>query len=107
MSHIECCETATFGAVLPAMFHVYTLRSERDKGLYIGYTTNIRNRLEEHNEGSVISTKARRPLRLIFLESYINKADAVRRERYLKTTIGKKMLKGMLRNTLRESISLK
>ena len=54
------------------MFHVYVLHSEKDNGLYVGYTTNIKNRLNEHNEGSVISTKARRPLRLIFLESYIN-----------------------------------
>lgn len=86
------------------MFHVYVLHSEKDAGLYIGYTTNIKNRLNEHNEGSVISTKARRPLHLIFLETYLNKADAVRRERYLKTAIGKKMLKSMLRTTLGENV---
>jgi len=87
------------------MFHVYVLHSEKDNGLYIGYTTNIKSRLKEHNEGSVISTKARRPLKLIFLESYINKGDAVRREKYLKTTVGRKMLKVMLRNTLHEITS--
>ena len=85
------------------MHYVYVLHSGKDCGLYIGYTANIKNRLKEHNKGGVISTKARRPLTLIFLESYINKGDAVRRERYLKTTIGRKMLKGMLRNTLSES----
>jgi putative endonuclease len=60
--------------------------------------------LKDHNEGSVISTKARRPLKLLFLESYINKGDATRREIYLKTTVGRKMLKVMLRDTLRENI---
>jgi putative endonuclease len=84
------------------MFHVYVLHSEKDDGLYVGYTANIKNRLKEHNEGSVISTKARRPLRLIFLESYISKGDTVRREKYLKTTVGRKMLKVMLKETLRE-----
>ncbi len=86
------------------MFHVYILHSEKDNGLYVGYTTNIKNRLKDHNEGSVISTKARRPLKLLFLESYINKGDATRREIYLKTTVGRKMLKVMLRDTLRENI---
>ncbi|PIR53072.1 excinuclease ABC subunit C [Candidatus Peregrinibacteria bacterium CG10_big_fil_rev_8_21_14_0_10_49_10] len=86
------------------MFHVYILHSEKDDGLYTGFTTNVRNRLKEHNEGSVISTKARRPLKLIFLESYTNKGDAVRREKYLKTAVGRKMLKVMLRNTLRENV---
>ncbi|MBT3293534.1 GIY-YIG nuclease family protein [Candidatus Peregrinibacteria bacterium] len=86
------------------MFHVYILYSKKDNGLYIGYTANIKNRLKAHNEGSVISTKGRRPLSLIFLESYINKGDATRREKYLKTTIGRKMLKTMLRNTLGENI---
>lgn len=85
-----------------AMFHVYVLYSGKDNGLYIGYTTNIRNRLKAHNGGDVISTKARRQLRLIFLESYINKGDAVRREKYLKTTIGRRMLKVMLKETLNE-----
>jgi putative endonuclease len=86
------------------MFHVYILHSEKDNGLYVGYTANIKNRLKDHNEGSVISTKARRPLKLLFLESYINKGDATRREIYLKTTVGRKMLKVMLRDTLRENI---
>ena len=86
------------------MFHVYILHCEKDNGLYVGYTANIKNRLKDHNEGSVISTKARRPLKLLFLESYINKGDATRREIYLKTTVGRKMLKVMLRDTLRENI---
>lgn len=81
----------------------FILYSQRDKGLYIGYTTNIKNRLKEHAEGSVISTKARRPFKLIFLESYVNKGDAMRREKYLKTTVGRKMLKVMLRDTLSEN----
>ncbi|PIQ75988.1 excinuclease ABC subunit C [Candidatus Peregrinibacteria bacterium CG10_big_fil_rev_8_21_14_0_10_49_24] len=85
------------------MFHVYVLHSEKDDGLYVGYTTNSKNRLKEHNKVSVISTKARRPLKLIFLESYINEGDAVRREKYLKTTVGRKMLKVMLKETLREA----
>ena len=41
----------------------------------------------------------RRPLELIFYEVYFNKKDALRREKYFKTTAGKKALKIMLRET--------
>jgi putative endonuclease len=39
------------------MYYVYVLRSQLDGKLYIGYTTNLRNRIQEHNTGEVTSTK--------------------------------------------------
>jgi putative endonuclease len=62
----------------------------------------MNERLKKHNAGNVISTKAYRPWQLIYCECYANKADALRREGYLKTTAGKKALKLMLRITLQE-----
>ncbi|MBL7892657.1 MAG: GIY-YIG nuclease family protein [Bacteroidia bacterium] len=79
---------------------VYVLLSEKDKLLYIGYTTNIERRLQEHNNGSTISTEPRRPLILIYCEYHLEKEDAQRREMYFKTTAGKKSLKLMLRQSL-------
>jgi putative endonuclease len=70
----------------------------KDNKLYTGYTTNLQQRIEHHNSGSVPSTKERRPFRLIFFEGYTDKGDALRRESYLKTNEGKKMLRRMLRN---------
>jgi putative endonuclease len=85
------------------MYYVYVLRSQLDGKLYIGYTTNLRNRIQEHNSGEVTSTKPRRPLELIFYEGYKSLEDAKRRERYLKTTKGKSSLNMMLRNSLEPS----
>ena len=86
--------------VLP--YSVYVLQSEKDLLLYHGFTTNIEQRLKDHNAGRTISTSKRLPLRLIFCEFFLSKRDAMRREKYFKTTQGKRMLKLMLRNTLME-----
>ena len=82
------------------MFIVYVLRSARDGSLYVGYTTDIKKRIAAHNKGSVTSTKIKRLWKLIFIESYLSQDDALRREKYLKTTQGKNALKHMLRKTL-------
>ena len=80
------------------MYYVYVLQSEKDKLLYIGFTENIESRLIRHNSGESASTKFRRPLKLIFYEAYAVKSDALRRERYFKTTKGKATLKIMLKD---------
>lgn len=81
---------------------VYILFSEKDCLLYIGFSTDLSNRIEKHNSGGVPSTAPRRPLRLIFCEYYLYKEDALKREAYFKTTMGKKALKLMLGDTLKK-----
>ncbi len=61
-------------------------------------------RYKEHKNGKVKSTKLRRPLKLIHYEAYILKSDAMRREKFLKTTEGKKLLRQQLRNILNNLI---
>jgi len=70
--------------------------------MYIGYSANLTNRLRDHHGGKVLSTKGRRPFELIYTEFHSNKYDALRREKYFKTTAGKKGLKLMLREKLKE-----
>jgi len=84
------------------MFYLYVLQSAANQQLYVGFSEDLNKRLAAHNAGDVISTKAHRPWKCIFHECYINKADALRREGYLKTTVGKRALKLMLRETLRD-----
>jgi len=85
------------------MFYVYLLYSLHDKGFYIGYTKNIEERILRHNNnGEVASTKNRRPLKLIYCEAYINKADAKGREVFLKSGAGRRFLKKQLINTFCE-----
>lgn len=57
-------------------YYVYVLRSEADKLLYTGYTSNLKERLKTHYDGKVPSTKRRRPLELIYFEGCINQEDA-------------------------------
>lgn len=82
------------------MYFVYVLKSAKDQQLYIGFTVDVKRRIQKHNSGSVPSTKHRRPLELIFFEGYKIKGDALRREKYFKTTAGKRALKIMLKNSI-------
>ena len=77
-------------------FYIYVLQSEVDDQFYTGYTSDLRQRLEEHDKGNVQSTKNRRPLKLVYFEGCLNQQDATHREKYLKTTYGKRYLKNRL-----------
>jgi putative endonuclease len=66
------------------MFYVYLLKSKKDGLLYTGSTRDLAKRLREHGSGRVISTRLRRPLELIYYESYKSETDARRREHNLK-----------------------
>ena len=81
-------------------YYVYILQSESDKNFYTGYTNNIRERINEHNSGKVISTKNRLPMNLIYWEGCLNQKDALSREKYLKTAWGKRFIKNRLKNYL-------
>ena len=80
------------------MYYVYLLLSEVDGKFYTGSTNDLRRRLEEHNKGSVASTAKRKPLKLIYYEACMNEEDARRREKYLKSGMGKKYLRNRLKS---------
>src|SRR3989344_3476358 len=73
-------------------FYTYVLESLKDGKRYIGYTNNLKRRLEEHTKGLTRVTEFRRPLKLIYFEGCIDSDDAKRRERYLKSTQGRRFL---------------
>lgn len=81
-------------------FYVYVLKSYKDDRLYIGYTNNLKRRLSQHAKGEVISTKNRRPFKLIHYEYFIDEADAKAREVFLKSGAGHDQLSGILKRTL-------
>ena len=80
--------------------YVYVLQSEIDHQFYVGYTNNIVARLSDHNNGRVPSTKRRVPMKLVYWEGCINQQDATHREKYLKSSWGKRYIKNRLRNYL-------
>jgi putative endonuclease len=87
------------------MFYVYCLRSKKDRHqLYFGYSSDLKRRLIEHNKGLSDYTKIYRPWEIIYYEACINKSDAERREKYLKTNVGRRMFKRRLKDYFKESL---
>jgi len=84
--------------VRPRWYYTYVLISNKNKEFYTGTTNNINQRVEQHNKGLVMSTKYKRPLNLIYFEACLNKNDAYRREKYLKSGMGKRYLKNRLKS---------
>ena len=82
------------------MFYVYVLQSESDDGWYIGYSTDLRRRLKEHQAGKSFATSYRGPWRLIYYEAYLEEADALGREKFLKSGAGRRFLKKQLHHYL-------
>ena len=81
-------------------YYVYVLQSLKDGDFYVGFTNNLQERIAKHNARKNQSTKSRVPFRLIYAEACLTEEDARRRERYLKTTQGRRMLKLRLRKFL-------
>lgn len=68
--------------------------------MYIGYTNNLKRRIKEHSDGQSAATRNRRPLQLIYYETYLLWQDAKRREEFLKGGNGRNQLKIQLKNIL-------
>lgn len=85
------------------MYYTYVLLSLKDRQFYIGYTSDLRKRLQEHKKGESKATKSRLPVELIFYEAYMDKYDALRREDYFKTNKGKITLRNMLKEFLKKT----
>jgi len=82
------------------MFYTYVLQSQVDHQFYTGYTKDLKLRFEKHNKGYVKSTKDRTPLKLVYYEACLERDDAVRREKYLKSFHGKMFLRNRLKSYL-------
>lgn len=86
------------------MYYIYVLMSQKDGYFYTGYTNDLKNRVDLHNAGKVVSTKKRLPLELVYYEACSNQQDATHREKYLKTSWGKRYLKTRIKNYLSNGV---
>jgi len=82
------------------MYYTYILQSKKDNKWYTGYTNDLRKRFKEHNEGKVYSTKNRGHFKIIYYEACLDQRDAMSREKYLKSGMGKRYLKNRLKRFL-------
>lgn len=78
------------------MFYTYVLRSKKDGYLYVGFTKDLKKRVNGYNKELVNSTKIRLPLKLIYYEACLSKEKALRREKYFKTGFGRNFLKNRI-----------
>lgn len=67
-------------------YRVYIIKSLKDLKLYVGVTSNLEKRIQDHNCGRVKSTKSRRPFILVHSEEYSTLSEARKREWFLKYT---------------------
>ena len=75
------------------MFTVYVLYSKDYNKIYIGFTSDLEQRLRSHNElGKKGWTIKFRPWKLIYNEVYELKSDAMKREKGLKTATGRNFI---------------
>jgi len=69
-------------------FIVYILESLKDGKHYIGQTSNLDRRLEEHNQGRVRWTKSHCSLKVTHIEKYASRTEAIKHEHFLKSPQG-------------------
>jgi len=75
------------------MFFVYVLKSNFAKKSYVGLTNDIKRRLKEHNSGKHFYTKRYSPWKIIYKERYDSFEEARKREKFFKSTSGRRFLK--------------
>ena len=67
------------------MFYVYMLKSKSSKPItYVGYTNNLKSRLNLHNSGKGAKFTRGRQWKLIYKEIFKSKKEAISREYYIK-----------------------
>jgi len=70
------------------MHYVYIIQSQKGKSYYVGSTTDLKTRLQEHNRGEVKYTSAKIPYKLVWYCAFVNKKKALNFEKYLKQGSG-------------------
>ena len=81
------------------MFYTYAISSLNKNYIYVGLTSNLERRLSEHNKGYNKTTKPYKPFNLIYFESFSTRIEARKKEKYLKSGIGKGFLKNFINDT--------
>lgn len=79
------------------MYYVYLIESvEFPELFYVGYTTNLKQRLQTHNSGGSIHTAKHRPWKLVMYLGFADQTKAKEFERYLKSQSGRAFAKKRL-----------
>ena len=82
------------------MYTVYILQSGKDSSLYIGYTSDLGRRIDQHNAGESRYTKSKIPWHVVYTEKFKLKSDAIKRERFLKKQRNSEFYKRLIQSGL-------
>jgi len=77
-------------------FYAYVLISESTGQHYTGQSNDLLRRVEAHNLGNSKSTRNRGPWKLEYFEECSSRAEAMKREKFLKTGKGREFLRTMI-----------
>jgi len=78
------------------MYFVYVLQSQSTGHFYTGSTSNLEQRILQHNLGVTRSTKNRGPWRLVYSEQLSSRSEAMKRERFFKSGRGREELSTLI-----------
>ncbi len=85
-------------------YFVYMLKTKSKKPItYIGYTNNLKRRVNLHNNGKGAKFTRGRKWKLIYKEIYKTKKEAISREYYIKNN---RVLRNKIKNENRNSITI-
>jgi putative endonuclease len=76
-------------------YFLYILKSEMSDSSYVGHTSDLTKRILEHNSGKSLSTRGKKPWRIVYKEEYSTRSEAILRERHFKSVQGRLELKRM------------
>jgi putative endonuclease len=81
------------------LWYVYAIRSLVRPYIYVGLTNNIEDRVARHNGGRERTTRAYRPFEIVWTEVFETRAEARKREVFLKSGCGKELVRSKISNT--------
>lgn len=81
------------------MYYVYIIQSLLDASYYVGYSHDPQSRVLKHNSSNTGYTSRKKPWKLVYVEEYKTKAEAISREIEIKRQKSKvyitKLIEGM------------
>ena len=82
------------------MYFVYLIQSDIDNSFYVGYSQDTQKRLLAHNNGESTYTRRKMPWKLVYIEEYISKSEALKREKFLKAQKNTEFYKKLIKESL-------
>ena len=88
------------------MFYLYILYSPSRDKYYIGYTSDVQERVIEHNSGATNYTRSGKPWNLVYKEEFDLKSDAIKRELEIKRKKSRKYIEYLINSSVGLSVPI-